>query len=157
MDFDRVIEKLIRQAQEEGKFNNLIGAGKPLRLDENPFEDPTWALANQMLKNQGFRPEWLEADLALREEYGQACQALARARDWRAAELARLGQRADAQAVAQQRLVAHEWSLAQDRFRRRLNEINQALFTLNLKVPHTRFQRLKLDVEAELNKVLAAK
>ena len=42
MDFQRVIEEQLRKAREEGKFDHLRGHGQPLRLDENPFEDPTW-------------------------------------------------------------------------------------------------------------------
>ncbi len=155
MDFDRVIEKLIRQAQEEGKFKNLRGHGRPLNLDDNPYEDPAWAMANHMLKEHGFHPEWLEADLAVREDLQQARQALVRSRDWRAAELKALAGRSDAAAIEQRELVAHEWALAQARFRQRLAEINRAIFSLNLKVPSTRLQRLKLDVEAELNRLVA--
>jgi DnaJ family protein C protein 28 len=154
MDFDRVIEKLIRKAQEEGKFNNLRGHGKPLNLDENPFEDPAASLANQMLKDHGFRPEWLEEDLSLRQELSEARRALVRARDWRADQLAALGSRQDGPAIQQRELVAYEWRLAQERFRRKLAELNKVIFTLNLKVPNTRFQRLKLNVEEELQRLI---
>jgi DnaJ homolog subfamily C member 28 len=154
MEFDRVIEKLIRKAQEEGKFDNLRGTGKPLNLDENPFEDPAASLANQMLKDQGFRPEWLEEDLSLRQELSDARRGLVRARDWRAGQLAALGARQDGPAIQQRVLVAHEWALAQDRFRRKLAEINKTIFVLNLKVPNTRFQRLKLNVDDELQRLL---
>jgi DnaJ family protein C protein 28 len=154
MEFDRVIEKLIRQAQEDGKFDNLRGTGKPLNLDENPFEDPAAALANQMLKDQGFRPEWLEEDVSLRQELSDARRAFVRAREWRAGQLAALSARADGAAIQQRELVAHEWRLAQERLRRRLGEINRAIFVLNLKVPTSRFQRLKLDVDAELQRLI---
>ena len=35
----------IREAMEEGAFDHLDGAGKPLDLSENPFEDPSDRLA----------------------------------------------------------------------------------------------------------------
>lgn len=154
MDFDRVIEKLIRKAQEEGKFNNLRGHGQPLNLDENPFEDPAAGLANQMLKDHGFRPEWLEEDLSVREELGAARRALLRARDWRADQLAALEGRQDGPAIQQRELVTYEWRLAQERFRRKLEALNKIIFTLNLKVPSTRFQRLKLNIEEELQRLV---
>jgi DnaJ family protein C protein 28 len=155
MDFDRVIEKLIRKAQEEGKFDNLRGKGQPLRLDENAFEDPASALVNHMLKDQGFRPEWLEEDLSLRQELDDARRALVRTRHWRAQQLAALGARQDARAIEQRVLVAHEWDQAQDRFRRKVAELNQTIFVLNLKVPNTHFQRVKLNVEEELQRLVA--
>ena len=154
MEFDRVIEQLIRKAQEEGKFNNLRGTGQPLRLDDNPFEDPAAALANRMLKDNDFRPEWLEADLSVRQDLAAARRALVRSRDWRTGQLAALGNRQDEPAIRQRALVAHEWGLAQERFRHKLAELNKTIFVLNLKVPSTRFQRLKLNVDEELQRLV---
>lgn len=154
MNFDRVIEEQLRKAREEGKFDNLRGHGQPLRLDENPFEDPAWQLANELLKKHGFRPDWLEEDVAIREQLAAAQLALVRSRDWRAAELRALGQRRDKAAIERRTLVEYEWRLAQERFRTRLGELNKAIFNYNLKAPSTRLQRLTLDVEAELVKLL---
>ncbi len=36
------MEKAIREAQERGEFDNLPGAGKPLRLGDPEYEDPDW-------------------------------------------------------------------------------------------------------------------
>jgi DnaJ homolog subfamily C member 28 len=155
MEFDRIIEKLIRKAQEEGKFDNLRGAGKPLQLDDNPFEDPAAAMVNRMLKEEGFRPDWLEDDVTLRQELRDARRSLVRSRDWRAEQLVALGDRQDVKAIQQRTLVAHEWGLAQERFRRKLAEINRTIFVLNLKVPNTRFQRVKVNIEEEIQRLAA--
>jgi hypothetical protein len=55
-----VAERKIREAMEEGAFDNLEGKGKPLDLSENPFEDPSDRMANRLLKNNGFAPTWIE-------------------------------------------------------------------------------------------------
>jgi len=154
MDFQRIVEEQLRKAREDGKFDNLRGHGQPLRLDENPFEDPAWQMANDMLKKNGFRPEWLEEDLANRHELEEARRALARSRDWQAAALKALGERRDAAAIEQRVMVQTEWQLAQDRFRASLRAINKSIFNYNLKVPTTHLQRLSLDIEAELKKLL---
>ena len=99
MDFQRIVEEQLRKAREDGKFDNLRGHGQPLRLDENPFEDPAWQMANDMLKKNGFRPEWLEDDIANRQELDAARRALTRSRDWQAAELETLGDRRDAASI----------------------------------------------------------
>lgn len=153
MDFNRLIEEQLRQAREDGKFDNLRGHGQPLNLSENPFEDPTWQMANDMLKRNGFRPEWLEDDVAIREQLAAAQQALRRSQAWRQTELAALAGRSDARALEQRHWVEREWTLAQDRFRARLGDLNKAIFNFNLKAPSTRFQRVKLDVDAELAKL----
>jgi hypothetical protein len=152
MNFDRVIEAHIRKAQEEGKSDNLRGHGEPLRLDENPFEDPAWQMANDLLKKNGFRPAWLEDDVSIRDQVAQARLAVLRAKDWRESELAALRGKSDAASIERRLRVEQEWEHAQARFRTRLNEINKQIFNLNLKVPNTRLQRLKLDVEAELKR-----
>lgn len=153
MNFDRVIEEQLRKAREEGKFDNLRGHGQPLSLDSNPFEDPAWQLANDLLKKNGFRPDWLEDDVSIRDQVAQARLAVLRAREWRAGELASLAGQSSAAAIERRLLVEQEWQQAQARFRTRLGEINKQIFNLNLKVPSTRLQRLRLDIEDELRKV----
>src|SRR6476660_7074539 len=55
-----IAERKIREAIGEGAVDHLEGAGKPLDLSENPFEDPSDRLANRLLKNNGFAPDWIE-------------------------------------------------------------------------------------------------
>jgi hypothetical protein len=55
-----IAERKIREAIEEGAFDRLEGAGKPLDLSENPFEDAADRMANRLLKNNGFAPDWIE-------------------------------------------------------------------------------------------------
>ncbi len=53
MAFDRIVEALIKQAQERGEFDNLPGKGKPIDL-EAYFETPEEVrLAQSVLKNAG--------------------------------------------------------------------------------------------------------
>src|SRR5574341_217301 len=123
MNWDRIIEQKSREAQEEGKFDNLSGKGRPLNLDENPFEDPAWRMANELLKEQGFRPDWLEEDVTLREKLAQARAALARTRDWRTEQLAALGARGDPEAIRQRGWIASEWDRAAERFHKSLAQM----------------------------------
>jgi len=58
--FEKIAEDRIRQALEEGVFDNLKNMGKPIE-----FEDETWVpedlrLAYRMLKNAGFTPPEIE-------------------------------------------------------------------------------------------------
>ena len=55
-----IAERKIREAMEEGAFENLAGAGEPLDLSENPFEDPSLRMAHRLLRNNGFAPAWIE-------------------------------------------------------------------------------------------------
>lgn len=54
MSFDKIIEELIKQAQERGDFDNLPGKGKPIDLSVY-FDTPEDVrVAQSVLKNAGF-------------------------------------------------------------------------------------------------------
>lgn len=54
-----IAERKIREAMDEGEFDYLEGAGAPLRLEENPYEDPAQRMAHRILRNNGFAPAWI--------------------------------------------------------------------------------------------------
>ena len=62
---ETLIDRQIREAVEDGRFENLPHQGEPLPNDENPHA-ADWGLAFHMLKNAGFAPPWIEADKAVR-------------------------------------------------------------------------------------------
>jgi len=55
-----IAERKIREAMEDGVFDHLEGMGKPLNVQEDPFEDPSLRMAHRLLKNNGFAPAWIE-------------------------------------------------------------------------------------------------
>jgi hypothetical protein len=53
MSFDKIVEALIKEAQERGEFDNLPGKGKPIDLSSY-FETPEEVrLTQSVLKNAG--------------------------------------------------------------------------------------------------------
>jgi len=58
--FERKVEEKIRQAQQEGAFDNLPGSGKPLLLEDESAVPPDLRLAYKMLKNANCLPTELE-------------------------------------------------------------------------------------------------
>jgi hypothetical protein len=53
MSFDKIVESLIKEAQERGEFDNLPGKGKPIDLSHY-FETPEEVrLVQSVLKNAG--------------------------------------------------------------------------------------------------------
>jgi hypothetical protein len=53
MNFDKLVESMIKEAQERGEFDNLPGKGKPIDLTEY-FEAPEEVrVAQSVLKNAG--------------------------------------------------------------------------------------------------------
>jgi hypothetical protein len=56
----RIAEERIRRAVEEGKFDTLSGAGKPLALEDDSFVPEDLRMAYRVLKNAGVTPPELE-------------------------------------------------------------------------------------------------
>ena len=58
MPFDRIAEAKIREAMEEGQFDNLPGSGKPLQELDAYFATPEdLRIGYWILKSSGFVPE----------------------------------------------------------------------------------------------------
>ena len=77
MNLDKIVEELIKQAQERGAFDNLSGKGKPIDLTAY-FETPEDVrVAQSVLKNAGFTSREVE----LLNEVAGLKQVLAGVRD----------------------------------------------------------------------------
>ncbi len=67
------VDKMIREAQARGDFDNLPGMGQPLQLEgDNPF-NPEWSAAFRVAKNAGAAPLWVQLD----KEIGADAESLA--------------------------------------------------------------------------------
>ncbi len=77
-DWEPLVERQIRRAMEEGKFDNLPHQGEALPNDENPYAGE-WGLAFHVLKNYGAAPPWIEADKEVRGLLDRRDEILARA------------------------------------------------------------------------------
>lgn len=71
-----LVEDRVREAQARGDFDNLPGKGRPLRLSENPLVPPHVEMANRLLANAGFAPDWVELAKEIEAEISR-CRALA--------------------------------------------------------------------------------
>ena len=134
------VEDQIQKAQQDGQFDNLRGRGKPLtHLDTNAFE--------QLVKEQGFRPHFVELDAEIRARIEVARQAVRRTFEW--VMQARAGGSVD------RHYAQDEWRKALRIFDQRLAEINQLIQTFNLELPEPlrHLQRFPLKREEELQKL----
>lgn len=57
---DAIVEAKIAQAQRDGAFDDLPGAGKPLALDDDRLVPEDLRMAYRILKNAGFVPPEVE-------------------------------------------------------------------------------------------------
>jgi DnaJ family protein C protein 28 len=135
------IEDHIRRAMEEGQFDDLPGKGKPLRLDENPYEDPEWSQTYRVLRNGRFTLPWIETRQAIDAEIGETRLALKRAWEWYGST---------SETTLPVALVESEWARAVETFRQRIDAVNNRIKEYNLETPSERFQMRILRFEREL-------
>ena len=134
------IEDQIQKAQQDGRFDNLRGKGKPLaHLDTDAFE--------QLVKEQGFRPHFVELEAEIRAKTEIARQAVRRTYEW--VMQARGGGSVD------RHYARDEWRKALHVFDQRLAEINKLIQTFNLELPEAlrHAQRFPLKRDEELPKM----
>lgn len=62
-----IIEKKIKEAQENGEFDNLPGKGKPLTLDDDSRVPEDLRLAYKILKNANCLPPEIELKKEIRQ------------------------------------------------------------------------------------------
>jgi DnaJ family protein C protein 28 len=137
------IDEIIRQAMEEGKFDDLPGKGKPLNLNQSPHEDPDWRVAHHMLRSAGFSLPWIERLKEIQIEIDQARQVLQQAWSWqRQQSQEQLGETPQV-----------DWGAAKAGFKEKVKGINLQIRNYNLEVPYTRFQILLLDADQEVERI----
>jgi DnaJ family protein C protein 28 len=130
---ESLTEKRLREAIENGEFDDLPGKGEPIDLRENPFEDPDLRIVHRLLKNAGFAPAWIEErkdiDLQLKAAETKLSQA------WRL-----FGESGERSSEA-------EWQRCEKEFREQLRELNQRVRIYNLKAPAAVFHRRHIDAD----------
>jgi hypothetical protein len=130
---ETLVERQIREAMDEGAFDDLPYQGRRL-----PLEDDTaagaWAMAYRMLRNAGAAPPWIESDKEVRTLLDRRDEELARAY--------RVG------GAGQARVRA--------RFGELILALNRAIERLNAEAPTDRQHRRPIDVAAELDRLDAA-
>ena len=141
--WESLIDQKIREAMEQGEFDNLAGKGAPIDLSENPFEDPGWRTAHRLLRNAGFAPAWIEERKDIEFEIDAARNQLERV--WTILQNAR-GTKDESDAKSR-------WERALASFRQQAIQLNRRIAAWNLKVPSAGFQRKRIDAQREIEQV----
>ena len=130
--WESLVERQIREAMDEGAFDELPYQGVPLPLDDDSAAGER-ALGFRVLRNAGVAPPWIEADKEVRELLATRDVLLARA--------------------------AFASPLARPRLRRDLERLaeatNLAIDRLNSEAPTDRQHRRPLDRESEMRRLEA--
>ena len=139
---ESLTEKKLREAIENGEFDDLPGKGEPIDLKENPFGDPDLRVVHRLLRNAGFAPAWIEERKDIDAELEAARTKLSRA--WM---LFGKGSKTPSDA---------EWERIVREFREQVVELNKRISVYNLKAPAAVFHRKRIDPEKLIEAVCNA-
>lgn len=138
---ESLTEKKLREAIENGEFDNLPGKGEPIDLQENPFEDPDLRVVHRLLRNAGFAPAWIEERKDIDAELELARKTLVRA--W-----ALFGE--GGRSVSEV-----EWQRSTREFREKCAALNERIKLYNLKAPAAVFHRRHLEVDRMIEVIVS--
>jgi hypothetical protein len=150
--FRAIAERRIQEAITEGDFDNLPGAGQPLRVEENPYVPEEWRLAFKVLENAGVVPDWvalaneIDAGVTAWREYGDNHFATLNTRLARAVShpgaLRRLREEVAAMKAMHRRATEHHATM--------LAELNRKIHYYNAIIPSDSLQRATFLPDAEM-------
>ena len=144
--WESLVDQKIREAMEQGEFDNLAGKGEPIDLSENPYEDPDWRTAHRMLRNAGFAPAWIEERKDIEAELEAARKQLSRV--WTVVRNAR--------GTENERGAKARWEKACSTFSQQAKDLNKQIVAWNLKVPSVALHRKFVDAEREIERIREA-
>ena len=139
---ESLTEKKLREAIENGEFDDLPGKGEPIDLRENPFEDPDLRVVHRLMRNAGFAPAWIEERKDIDAELEAVRTKLSRA--W-----ALFGKGGKTPSDT-------EWQRIVREFREKVTELNKRISIYNLKAPAAAFHRKRIDAEKLIEAVCNA-
>jgi len=142
-NWQKGIDQQIEEAQRAGKFDDLPGKGKPLKLSDNPFQDPAMDAAYTLLKDNDFTLPWIAEGKEIDEELAKIRTAIARS--W---ALYQHDMSGEAAAWAK-----GEWNRAERVFREQVAALNKKVQNYNVAIPHSRFEKIKINPDRELERI----
>lgn len=148
LEWHDLIEELITEGREQGKFDNLPGKGKPLNLPQNPYA-PDQELAYALLKDNQLVPAWIMDRNRLLEQ----AKALR-------LDMERLWQRWKRQfdlEPASRDAISIRWYDQCQAWDKQIGELNKKIADFNLKRPSENLELIKLDLDWELSRLGAVR
>ena len=151
-DWKSLVDQMLQDAHESGKFENLPNTGQPLKVDDDPHTPSDMKLAHKILKDHDFEPEWimLGKDVeSLRKRLLNNMGRGVRAYRGALADADRSNNTFERRQQAESTL-----NRAKDVWRQAADRLNREVLRYNLKVPPAIPHKPQFNVERELKRLL---
>lgn len=143
-----LVGAMMAQAIKRGEFDNLEGAGKPLKLEDNPFAPAELHMVHKILKDNGYAPYWIELGKEinlLRENFGKEVENFKRYTQMVFSEKRSNG------AIQRYEQKKNNFYIQS---RERLKEISKKILDYNLQCPVFSLGRANFDVNDEMSNII---
>jgi len=143
-----LVGAMMTKAIERGEFDNLEGSGKPLNLDENPFEPNELHMVHKILKDNGYAPYWMELgkeidilkeklnnEVAIFKKYTQMV----------------FSEKRSSGAIRRYEYKKNNFYIQS---REHLKEISKKILDYNLNCPVSRLGRANFDIDDEMSRII---
>lgn len=124
-----LIDEQIRDAMRKGEFDDLPGAGKPLKLDDDAHTPDSLRMAHKILRDNDLAPDWMVQGRELDAQRDKLV--------------------ADAKRLARAKPGSAALAVLQDAAK----QYNRQVLSYNLKVPRGVVHKRHFDLEQELAKL----
>lgn len=150
-DCKSVVDRILEEAQQTGKFSNLP-TGRPLKLDDDPHTPDDLKLAHKILKEHDLAPEWILLGQDIDAQQARLLD------NMRRGARAYQGALADADRSTtpyeKRQRAESTWRLAKESYQKAAAKLNSEILRYNLKVPPGIPHKALFRLETELTRIL---
>ncbi|KAK4873865.1 hypothetical protein RN001_013225 [Aquatica leii] len=141
--FERLVEDSIQEAISNGKFDNLSGTGKPLpeTKTKNPYVDFVTHKLNQILIDNGFKPEWINLQKEIKGDVETIRKTL-------------IIQRTNFSPCPLNEKEYDAWRSLVEKYKDLTAQVNKKILKYNLLVPILERQMVLVNLEKEARQIL---
>jgi DnaJ family protein C protein 28 len=150
INISTVADEIIAEAMRDGAFDNLPGRGRPLELAKSPYGQEN-ELAHKLLKDNNFTLPWITDRAEMQQKIEQARAEISRR--WQIHRIA-LGRTATSEGQA---ALIYSWRHTLAELAEELQALNKAIAKVNIGLPHSRFELIKLNLDYELERIGAGR
>jgi len=139
MSLSKFIDSKIQRCIENGELDNLKGEGKPIDLE--PGVNSEYWMANKILKNAGFVPEWIDLKKEIQKEMEELDEKLEDYQEY----LKNLSERSDK--TKGMKNIVNVYKRYKGEYFQAIEDLNTKIKKYNTVVPIISLQKYYLDVE----------
>lgn len=149
-DFISVIDKNIEDSIKKGLFDDLPGKGKPLKIEESSNSE--YWMANKILKDANYIPDWLELDKKIRKDLEEIQNIINAHTEYLEQQIFEINKTNTDEINDIIRKTRHIHERTKTNYLKTIENINPMIRKLNIIAPLATFQKMIIDEKLWIEK-----